>query len=355
MRLDNKKYRVIGVMSGTSLDGIDIAACDFEYCHKSWKYRIVKAKTYEYSLAMRTSLAQSQHLNGLDLAYLDVAYGRLIGEKVNDFIDEFKLLPDFIASHGYTVFHEPHKGLTLQIGSGAEIAALTKIKTICNFRVGDVARGGQGAPLVPIGDALLFSEFTACLNLGGFANISFPSDNGGRIAYDICPVNFVLNRFAQKAGYEFDINGDIGRKGMVHDDLLLKLNALDFYKKAAPKSLGREFVEKEIYPLLHHIIPIEDVMATFYKHIAIQISNEINNKSNGRVLVTGGGAKNTFLIEQITAFSKLELVIPDMKIVDFKEALIFAFLGVLRFIEQPNCLASVTGASTDNIGGAVFL
>jgi len=355
MNLDNKIFSVIGVMSGTSLDGIDIAACQFEFDQSIWKYRMINAKTYEYPVEIRKNLAQSQLLSGLDLAYLDITYGKLIGQKINEFIHEFGFIPDFISSHGYTVFHEPDKGLTLQIGSGAEIAAITNIKTICNFRVGDVARGGQGAPLVPIGDALLFKEYAACLNLGGFANISFFAEDSKRIAYDICPVNFVLNHFAQRLGKEFDQNGEIGRKGMINPPLLSSLNQIPFYRKAAPKSLGREFVEQEIYPLLNHVIPIEDVMATFYKHIAIQLANEINISNGGKVLITGGGAKNTYLIELLSGLCKPQLVVPEANIIDFKEALIFAFLGVLRFIEQPNCLASVTGASADNIGGSVFL
>jgi len=346
------KFKVIGAMSGTSCDGLDLAASKFWKENNIWKFTIEAAKTVEYTNNWLNKLQKAPFLPGEKLIELHAEYGRFIGEKVNEFISETGFQPDFIASHGHTIFHQPVKQFTFQLGNGAQIAATTQITTISDFRTGDVALGGQGAPLVPIGDRLLFSEFDYCLNLGGFANISFERENK-RIAFDICPVNFVLNSLAEKQGFPFDKNGELGKKGKVNLELLDKLNNIDFYKTAAPKSLGREWVETKFLPTLNSInISKADRFRTVYEHIAMQISRSI--MPTGKILITGGGAFNSFLIERIKELSKAQIIIPEPYIVNFKEALIFAFLGVLKMQGHVNCLASVTGASKDSSSGVIF-
>lgn len=352
--MDTKKYKVIGIMSGTSLDGVDVLACEFWQTEDGWKYELFQGETFQYSTNMLHRLKSSQNLNGLELAQLNVDYGKYLGELVESFIKKNNYNPDFIASHGYTVFHKPSQGLTLQIGSGAQIASITGVKTICDFRTNDVAMGGQGAPLVPIGDQLLFSEYAACLNLGGFSNISYESKEGSRQAFDICPVNYVLNYYSQKLGFEFDTNGELGRAGNVIESLLNELNDINYYSLDGPKSLGREFVEKEIFPIIPDDLNYKDVIATFYEHIVHQLSLVLNKMQKGKVLITGGGALNTYLIELLKQKCSSDLIVSEKELIEFKEALIFAFLGVLRMLEIPNCLASVTGAKKDNVGGCIY-
>lgn len=350
----NKSVNAIGVMSGTSLDGLDIVSCSFYQKSNRWVYQIHKGTTYKYPEELLTRLKALPKGAAYDLAQMHVEYGRFMAEKINHFLKCTGFKPEFISSHGYTVFHEPENGLTTQIGSGAEIAALTGIKTVCDLRAVDVALGGQGAPLVPIGDALLFQEYSACLNLGGFSNISFNNEKGRRIAFDICPVNFVLNHLSQLLGEPFDNKGEMGRVGKVDNHLLIKLGDIAFYKKQPPKSLGREFVEHEVIPIIHENERTVDVLRTFYEHASLEIAKVINENNLPSVLITGGGAYNSFLIERLTQHCKARLIVPEKELIDYKEALVFAFLGLLRLQGENNCLASVTGAKTDNMGGAVY-
>lgn len=350
--LENRtSFKAIGVMSGTSLDGLDIAAVEFFLKDEKWNFSLFAADTITYSDEWENKLKTAPSLSGELLTELHSEYGKFIGEQVALFQQNKNFAPDIVASHGHTVFHQPEKGYTLQIGNGANIAALTRTLTVSDFRSGDVALGGQGAPLVPIGDKLLFSEYDYCLNLGGFANISY-ENNGQRLAFDNCPVNFVLNHFAEKVGLPYDKNGDLGKKGAVNIHLLDKLNKLSFYQSAAPKSLGREWVENEFFPVLNELdISDPNKLRTVYEHIAQQISNSVSGK--GKMLVTGGGALNSLLIERIIALCSTEIIIPKKEIIDFKEAIIFAFLGVLRVKNINNCLASVTGAKKDSYGGTL--
>jgi anhydro-N-acetylmuramic acid kinase len=352
--LENKmRVKAIGLMSGTSLDGLDIAAVEFERKNDLWHYKLVHAKTIGYSEAWGKRLREAPNLSGKELSRLHAEYGIFTGQQCREFILKTSFEPDLIASHGHTVFHQPEQGYTLQIGNGASIATLTNNLTVADFRIGDVALGGQGAPLVPIGDKLLFQEYKYCLNLGGFANISF-NKAGKRVAYDICPANFIFNHCAQKAGQVFDKDGALGRHGKTNNALFERLNQLEFYKKQAPKSLGREWVENEFFPALNTFsISDADKLRTTYEHIAHQISCACTE--NGKMLVTGGGAFNSFLIERIKQLCSVEITIPDKEVIDFKEALVFAFLGVLRVKGINNCLASVTGARKDSCGGVVFL
>jgi anhydro-N-acetylmuramic acid kinase len=346
------KYKVIGMMSGTSLDGLDISAVDFFYSDEGWSFKIVEAETIGYTENWETRLRNSTELSGEKLIQLHTEYGRFLGEKINQFIKETGFIPEIIASHGHTVFHQPENHFTFQVGSGADIAAETGITTIADFRTGDVALGGQGAPLVPVGDRLLFSEFESCLNLGGFANISYEKNNT-RLAFDICPVNFVLNFLAQKEGLQFDKNGELGKKGSINEELLNRLNNLSFYKQKPPKSLGKEWMDKHFFPIVETSnLSVRDTLRTAYEHIALQISEA--SPENGKMLVTGGGAFNTFLIDRIKKHSQAEVVIPEKIIVDYKEALIFAFLGLLKMLGEINCYSSVTGAKRDSSSGVIF-
>ncbi len=350
-----KKYRVIGVMSGTSLDGLDIALCNMKYEENNWLFEIEKATTVAYEEQWKKKLENAQNLNASEFIHLHRLYGGYIGKKVAEFSENIGDV-DFVASHGHTVFHKPEEDLTFQIGCGAYIAAESKIPTISDFRTLDIALGGQGAPLVPIGDQLLFSDYDACINIGGFANISYDYQ-GVRRAYDICPVNFVLNQLVQsKFNIAYDRDGLIGRKGCLDFDLYIKLNALDFYNQNGPKSLAREWVEKEFWPLLQQSdCLIENVITTCYHHFAQQIANILKTNKLQNILFTGGGSYNQFLLELISEKSSATLVVPDHKLVEYKEALIFAFLGVLRMQEQVNCLNSVTGAIKNNSGGCIYL
>jgi anhydro-N-acetylmuramic acid kinase len=347
-------YKVIGVMSGTSLDGVDLAYCHFQHENGKWHFEIKSAKTISYMNEWKEKLSSLHKKDALSYAVTHTEYGRYLGELVKDFSKDFDV--DFISSHGHTIFHQPEKGFTAQIGEGAALSAATHFPVICDFRTADVALEGQGAPLVPIGDKLLFGDYAFCLNLGGIANISFDK-KGERIAYDICPVNIVLNKLASQKGSMFDKDGEMAKRGEVNQELLNQFNLLSFYSKAYPKSLGREHIDRDYFPLLNSsVISAEDKLCTFCEHIAIQISDAVKETStaDSKMLVTGGGAFNTFLIERIKTHCKVQVTLPQNRIIEFKEALIFAFLGVLRWRGEINCLKSVTGAKRDSSGGAIY-
>lgn len=350
--MSKNRYKVLGLMSGTSLDGLDIAYCNFEKKEGRWIYHIQEATTYHYPKIWQQKLLQLHHISAEEMLALDLDYGRWTGEMVNAFLESNKLeKPDFIGSHGHTVFHKPSAGYTLQIGNGTAIALETNCKTVSDFRTQDVLLGGQGAPLVPIGDQELFSGNDACLNLGGFANISYQK-NEQRIAFDICPANIVLNPLAQKLGKNYDCNGDMARKGKILPDLLNQLNDLHFYKQAAPKSLGVEWVKKNIDPIIkQYKVSTNDLLCTLCEHVSIQIAVHLEPFKN--VLISGGGVWNTFLLERIQANAAIEVQELDKKLVDYKESLIFAFLAVLRVRNEVNCLSSVTGAKKDHSSGVI--
>lgn len=350
------KHKVIGLMSGTSLDGLDIAYCEFEK-RGTWSYKIGHVKTVKYTSRWKEKLSFAFRLKKQELAELDQEFGKFIGTEIRKFVRAKRLKADLVASHGHTVFHQPQKGFTLQIGSGKEIAALNKLPVACDFRLGDVALGGQGAPLVPIADKFLFFEYDFCLNLGGFANISYEKSRK-RIAFDICPVNIVLNDLAGRLGKVFDRGGKIASNGKVHVQLLKKLNVLSFYKARPPKSLGREWIEKEFLPVLDSFsISEQDKLRTVVEHCAIQIALAVNSElrtPDSQLLVTGGGAYNTFLINRISQLAKVKVILPDDKTIQFKEAMAFAFLGVLKWRGEINILKSVTGAKRNSSGGKIF-
>lgn len=351
---DKDIYLVTGLMSGTSLDGVDIAFCTFIFKDGKWDYTIEKAETVTYSNEWKTRLSNLENTSAFEFVRTDSEYGHYLGKITNEFHQKHNIKPDFIASHGHTIFHRPEINFTSQIGNGSAIAAEAGVPVVCDFRSADVAQGGQGAPLVPIGDHLLFDDYGYCLNLGGIANISF-KQSGNRIAFDICPVNIVLNHLSSFLHKEYDENGMLARNGFICQALLVTLNNLEFYRKQPPKSLGKEWILLEVYPLMERVdIPVENKLRTFIEHIACQIANVVKSKNQSAILVTGGGAFNSFLIERIRERTGKNLILPDLPTINFKEAMIFAFLGVLRWRNEINCLKSCTGATHDNIGGAIY-
>lgn len=346
--INNKEYTILGIMSGTSLDGVDIAVVRFD-CEN--KFKIMAATTIPYSIEWKTKLQNANQLPTYDFLKLHKEYGHYLGTLTNQFLNKTNLTIDFIASHGHTIFHEPQNRFNFQLGDGAVIAAATRITTISDFRTLDIALGGQGAPLVPMGDEQLFSNFDYCLNLGGIANISY-TQNHQRIAYDVCPTNMVLNYMAQKAGFDYDNKGNMASNGNIINELLQKLNKLDYYQNNYPKSIGREWVEQVFLPIIQsYQFVTEDILATIVEHIAVQISNNIH--SPGKLLITGGGAYNDFLINRIQANTFAKVIIPEPEIIEYKEALIFAYLGLLRIQNKPNTLSSVTGAPFNVCSGII--
>lgn len=348
-------YNVIGVMSGTSLDGVDLAHIQFEIKNDKWTFEILECETISYSSNWVSILKTAVNYSENQLKELNENYTQLLASIIADFIKKHKLENlDAVCSHGHTILHQPQNGFTLQIGNLPEIAKLTQQKVICDFRVQDVQLGGQGAPLVPIGDRILFQEYDYCMNLGGFSNVSF-EENNTRIAFDISAVNTVLNFYANQLGLDYDDKGQISSTGHCNTDLLNELNALDFYQKKHPKSLGFEFVKEVLLPMIEsYPISIEDKLRTYTEHIAMQIALALPKK-NGSMLTTGGGAYNNFLIERIQFhLPKMNIVIPSKKILEFKEALIFALLGVLKMRDEVNTLQSVTGAKYDHSSGVIY-
>ena len=341
-------------MSGTSLDGVDIACCTFSFKEK-WNFTIDKAETIPYSSSWIKKLKEAHQLSAEKLTELDHTYGNFLGTLCTKFISKYKIKGiDFISSHGHTIFHQPEKGFTLQIGNGNAIHAATGLPVIYDFRSLDVAHGGQGAPLVPIGDKLLFDDYDVCLNLGGIANLSLTKKKD-RIAFDICYVNMGLNYLANKAGKKYDAEGGLSSNGEVNKKMLTDLDKVYSKVKLKRPSLAREFFETNIQPILdREALSLKDRLRTFTESIAKEIAEVILKSGNkGTVLCTGGGTLNSFLMYRLieNCGDDATLVIPEKEVIDFKEALVFAFLGVLRSRGETNCLKSVTGASKDSSGG----
>lgn len=347
-----RSYEVIGLMSGTSLDGVDLAYCRFEH-DRSWSFEIVSAKTYAYPQKWQDILKNVQELKSEHLLDIDRELGFYYAHLIENFINEHQVSPDFIASHGHTALHRPELQKTLQLGSGEVMCQELGLSVVNDFRKNDVLLGGQGAPLVPMGDELLFGQYAACLNLGGFGNISF-SIEGQRRAFDICPVNMALNEVAEITGRAYDAEGKMARSGTIHQRLLDTLNALEYYSHPGPKSLGREWYLSDFRKkYANRRIPPIDLLATLIEHVAIQIALTTEHHAISEMLITGGGAFNHFLIERISHHSNSDLIIPDNLLIEFKEALVFAFLGTLRMRNDINVLASVTGSQKDHCSGII--
>lgn len=347
-----KKTLAIGLMSGSSLDGLDIALVQFTDNEERYSYHIEAAETLPYPEYWHEQLAGAFLHQPSELVSLDKAYGNYLGQQVSAFVKKQGVKPDFVASHGHTIFHKPEQRYTLQIGDGQALADACGWTVVNDFRSEDVGKGGQGAPLVPIGDRLLFRNYEICLNIGGIANLSYEVD-GQRIAYDSCIANQALNWLAQQKGLDYDKDGLLAQKGHLDSALLDTLNSNAFYRQVPPKSLGREFFETYQKDMLRHY-HTEDALATFTEHIAIQIAQSIEHLPQGRMLITGGGAHNHYLIERIQHHTHHQVVVPDRQTVDYKEALIFALLGLLRMEGRVNVLSSVTGAPSDSCSGKIW-
>jgi anhydro-N-acetylmuramic acid kinase len=356
-------YRVIGLMSGSSLDGLDIVFAALQENAGKWNYEILEVDCYSYSAQWIHKLKTAVHMNALDYQLLHTEYGHFLGQQVNKFIEEkgLQYKVALIASHGHTTFHIPGKKMTAQLGDGAAIAAETKLPVVSDLRSLDVALRGQGAPIVPVGEKLLLGDYGYYLNLGGIANISFNVDR--YIAFDVCPANRVLNMLAADAGQEYDKDGKMAAGGFIREDLLDTLNALDYYKESFPKSLSNDFGTEIIYPAIKNSgCETGDALRTYTEHIVVQIKNAIINNlppaANSQLLTTGGGAFNIYLVERLRDQLKdmdIEVIIPNEKLIKYKEALIMALIGVLRWREEYNVLSSVTGAKRDSIGGALWI
>jgi anhydro-N-acetylmuramic acid kinase len=349
------QYKVIGVMSGTSLDGIDLAYIHFEK-NTRWNFKILVAETIPYEASFEHELREAIQYDSEKLQQFDEVYTKFLAETIQTFIKKHTIDNlDAVCSHGHTILHQPENGITYQIGNLSILGELLKKHAkniVCDFRVQDVALGGQGAPLVPIGDELLFSEYDYCLNLGGFANVSFHK-SGKRIAYDICPVNIVLNKYAKQLGFNYDDKGNLAKSGTYLLSLGEELHNLSYYKQKPPKSLGLEWVQEEIFPRLDAFKRKEiDILRTFTEHIARQLAR--NFTVNAKVLVTGGGAYNEYLMKKITYHKKVDIIKPSNELIEYKEALIFGFLGILRLRNEVNCLKSVTGAIKDHSSGKIY-
>jgi len=350
-----EEYHIIGVMSGTSLDGIDLAEMQFHISEDgNWRFNIQTSETISYPSIWKENLQTAISYSKEKMELFNKEYTQYLSEVILAFINKHQIKNlDAVCSHGHTIWHQPENGLTLQIGNLPEIAMLINQKVVCDFRVQDVAMGGNGAPLVPIGDRLLFSEYDYCLNLGGFANVSFEKEDS-RIAYDICPVNIVMNMYAEKLGKPYDEDGQFATSGNLNSKLLQQLNSLDYYSKASPKSLGLEWVKEMILPLLENSGSFsKDILHTFVDHIAIQLAKQFQSETT--VLITGGGVYNEYLISRLKSLSDIKIVIPSSEIIEYKEALIFGLLGVLKLRNGVNCLASVTGAKRDHSSGKIFI
>ena len=346
------EHLAIGLMSGSSLDGVDLALVKFQSENGKYGFNILQSTTLPYSAEWENLLSEAFHQKPEDLTGLDKAYGEYLGRQVLRFMQDNDIIPNFVASHGHTIFHKPEEHYTLQIGDGQALANACGLKVINDFRSEDVSKGGQGAPLVPIGDKLLFSEYEACLNIGGIANVSY-DQNGQRIAYDICIANQALNYLANQKGLKYDKDGLLARNGAIDEALLAALNSNAFFKQKAPKSLGREFFEAEQKHLFKGK-DISDLLATFTEHIAMQIEESLKALPKGKLLITGGGALNKYLVERIQHHTIHQVVIPEKQIIEYKEALVFAFLGLLKLEGKTNVLCSVTGAESDSCSGKIW-
>ena len=357
-------YRAIGLMSGSSLDGLDIVFAEFQEQGGQWSYELIEAGCLPYSADWKTRLSGATGLSARDYLLLHSEYGHYTGQQINAFIDQFNLhyKVAVIGSHGHTSFHLPGQKMTAQLGDGSAIAAVTQLPVVSDLRALDVAFGGQGAPIVPIGEKLLFSGYDYFLNIGGIANISAHTD--AYIAFDICPANRVLNLLAAEAGKDMDEGGAMAASGNIHHGLLGQLNELDYYRQPWPKSLANDFGTDKVYPLIKTAgLSLADALCTYTEHIAIQTAEAVmaiqqqEKKENSRLLVTGGGAFNDHLLQRLDAhLSQLGVttILPDPGLINYKEALIMAFIGVLRWRQEYNVLASVTGATRDSIGGALW-
>lgn len=344
---------MLGLMSGTSLDGLDLCLAEYLFSEKAWKFQIFDFQTISYSTTWKQRLATAPDLGAEALTSLDRVYGRWLGEQALAFLSGRTV--DLIASHGHTVFHQPARGFTLQIGHGGVLHTTTGIPVVNDFRSEDVAEGGQGAPLVPVGDALLFGEYGACLNLGGFSNISWESKQGKRLAGDLVPVNLVFSEILKPIQLDFDAEGQLSLTGTVNSDMLQELKALPMMQRSFPRSFGREDLEAEVFPvLLRHSLSIPDALTTCREWMAGSISSHFNLNGIKTCFLSGGGCYNSALVHAIQEKTACKLEIQPGQMVEAKEALIFGLLGLLRFLGKVNVWHEVTGARRSGCRGSLW-
>ncbi len=350
-------FQILGLMSGSSLDGLDLAHCHFEKSEDGWKGKILKARTFPFLAELENRLRKIRESSFEEAAETEAAFVQFCAESTGHFINKFKIEPIAISSHGHTAFHQPAGRYTLQIGNGGLLSGMLNRTVVSDFRTLDVGNGGQGAPLVPGAERYLFSDFDVCLNLGGIANISFPASND-LPAFDIVPCNQLLNLAASWSGLPYDKDGFLADKGRPIPELLMDLDQIAHYGKTPPKSLGNEDVSNIWIPLM---MPYkdrpEDVSHTLCLHIASRIAREIKaGKAGGKLLVTGGGAFHLFFMACLRREmgSNWRVKLPSAEMIGHKEAYCFAFLGLLRLLEEKNVFRAFTGAKQDLVSGAVY-
>jgi anhydro-N-acetylmuramic acid kinase len=346
--------RGIGLMCGTSHDGIDICDVSFDVFDSEWSFKVHEYYSVSLSHDLKEKLSKATNMSAIEYVALDNLFANFTAKNVIDFVEKTNSKASFIASHGVTIFHQPEKGISTQIGSGAIISALTGLKTISDFRLQDVSKGGQGAPLVPYADSQLFKKYDSTLNLGGFANIS--RLKGALEGYDIGVCNLMLNHLSKKSGKAYDEDGNMARSGKIIPELFEQLNNHKYFDISGPKSLGKEWFDAFVLPMIQQFDfhPTEDLLATSVEHVAYQIGKSLS-KENESCLVTGGGAHNKYLTERIKHYSNTQIELPNEAIIDFKESICFAFLGYLRLLELHNISHKVTGAKQNSSAGAVYL
>ena len=354
MNMINEKSLVLGLMSGTSLDGVDISCARYYRKNDLWKFDLIAADTFSYDLQIKKDLLKTFNKQ-IDLGDMDIRFTHVLVNYITIFLKKYNLDIDLISSHGHTIFYNPANNYTKQLGLGCLMSKSLNVSVVSNFRQQDIELGGQGAPLVPIGDKLLFSNYHACLNLGGIANISFDVNNN-RYAYDICPCNMILNHLSNQLGEDFDNLGLLACSGRVNHKLLDLLNSINYYNFSFPKSLGKEYIDDVFFPIINSFdICLQDKLCTFVEHIAIQITNTFSQFNINNCFFTGGGVFNNYLISRIKGLSATQIIIPSKMIVNFKESIVFGFLGVLRVLKLNNCLASATGASKNHSSGDIYV
>lgn len=359
-----KRYRLVGLMSGSSLDGLDLVCCRFDIQRVDspadipiqildWQLEAAVCLPYPKEWVQR--LKALPEANAREFVVANVEYGRFLGEQVRAFVEGLEHVPQAVVSHGHTIFHFPEQRCTVQLGDGAALAAACGLPVISDCRSTDVAMGGQGTPLAPLADRFLYPGYDAYLNLGGIANVSVPDAAGHWRAWDVGPANQILNKLAQEIGQEYDAGGELARSGLLHPGLLAQVAALPYFRQPAPKSLDNTWIAQNVWPLYRDFpASIEDKLHTACAQLVLQLKKDLGELGpRASLLLSGGGALNTYLTEQIrTVFPAL--VIPDADVVEYKEAVLMALVGLLRLEELPNCMHRVTGAAADTINGALY-
>lgn len=345
-------------MSGTSLDGLDLCAVEFERTNGRWTYRIHAFETIPYRGTLWPEhLTAAYRDRGALRTQVSHEFALWCQGQWLDFGARHQFAAHAVAHHGHTVEHDPLRGITVQIGHEASAFASSPIPVVGDFRSGNVARGGQGAPLVPLADRDLFEDFAVCVNLGGFSNASWTDGGGLRRAGDLGPCNGLLNPLAGELGRDYDPEGTYAATGTARPTP--DLEKLHYYGAPFPKSLGREWMETDFLPAFNAKRPnrTEDALATASAHIAWSIAQGLRaaNAPKGPALLSGGGAYNTDLIRRLRETApEWEWTVAPKDILEAKEALAFAYLGLLRLRGEPNVLASYAGGTADGCDGSIF-